>query len=69
MTDKTNRIKVGDSNFESWYSEEFQATEFKTIKQIAREAYEGGLNDALVTRKPKSVNQNERGPVEDIDHD
>jgi len=38
------REKVGDSRFESWYSELHQAG--KGSKQIAREAYEAGLNEA-----------------------
>lgn len=37
-------LKVGDSRFESWYSELNQAG--KGSKQIAREAYEAGLNEA-----------------------
>lgn len=38
------RAKVGNSNFESWYSELHQSG--KGSKQIAREAYEAGLNEA-----------------------
>ena len=36
-------LKVGDSRFESWYSELNQAG--KGSKQILREAYEAGLNE------------------------
>ena len=41
---RDERAKVGDSRFESWYSELNQAG--KGSKQIAREAYEAGLHEA-----------------------
>lgn len=41
---RDERAKVGDSRFEGWYSELNQAG--KGSKQIAREAYEAGLNEA-----------------------
>ena len=44
------RAKVGDSRFESWYSELHQAG--KGSKQIAREAYEAGLNEAQQVAVP-----------------
>ena len=47
------RAKVGDSQFESWYSELHQAG--KGSKQIAREAYEAGLNEAQQVAVPESM--------------
>ena len=47
------RAKVGDSRFESWYSELQQAG--KGSKQIAREAYEAGLNEAQQVAVPVAV--------------
>ena len=44
------RAKVGDSKFESWYSELNQAG--KGSKQVAREAYEAGLNEAQQVAAP-----------------
>lgn len=38
-------IKVGDSKFEGWYSQQHLNLAEKGIKQIAREAYEAGLNE------------------------
>jgi hypothetical protein len=40
--ERAERKRVGDSKFESWYSELSQAS--KGSKQIAREAYEAGMN-------------------------
>jgi len=40
--ERAERKRVGDSKFESWYSELPQAG--KGSKQIAREAYEAGMN-------------------------
>lgn len=42
--------KVGDSRFESWYSELQQ--EDKSRKQIARAAYEAGMNEAQQVAVP-----------------
>jgi len=49
------RVKVGDSQFESWYSELQQAG--KGSKQIAREAYEAGLNEAQQVAVPMTEAQ------------
>jgi hypothetical protein len=49
------RVKVGDSQFESWYSELQQAG--KGNKQIAREAYEAGLNEAQQVAVPMTEAQ------------
>lgn len=45
------RAKVGNSRFESWYSDLHQAG--KGSKQIAREAYEAGLNEAQQVAVPQ----------------
>ena len=51
------RAKVGDSRFESWYSELHQAG--KGSKQIAREAYEAGLNEAQQVAVPVPMTEDE----------
>ena len=38
------KVRVGDSNFESWFADEFKAAN-KGTKQHLREAYEAGMND------------------------
>lgn len=59
MLEADERLNVGDSRFEGWYSELQQAG--KGSKQIAREAYEAGLNEAqqvaVAEREPLSTEQ------------
>jgi len=43
-TEPSKRLYVGDSSFESWYSENSISNE---RKQAMREAYEAGMNDKL----------------------
>lgn len=44
------RHLVGDSSFESWFADDFQA-EGKGTKQQMREAYEAGMNDPSVRQR------------------
>ena len=49
MSNTKERAKVGDSRFESWYSESAISHE---RKQAMREAYEAGLNEAQQVAAP-----------------
>ena len=42
------RLHVGDSRFEMWYGDEFEAKN-KGTKQQMREAYEAGMNDPITS--------------------
>lgn len=42
-------LHVGDSRFESWYSNYSSATLVAGTKQVARDAYAAGMSDPLVT--------------------
>ena len=48
------RLHVGDSSFESWYADKFNAAG-KGAKQQAREAYEAGMNDPAGMAQPVGV--------------
>ena len=50
LAQQGERKKVGDSRFESWYSETPISHE---RKQSIREAYEAGMNDILVAPAPQ----------------